>query len=89
MTKARKQAHFRRRVAITFFIFLLVNVVMKVTGFSTLDPSQAVTASHAFGMKVAYFLLPSFFLFMAVLFMYLSRRKSAQAESIEISGCSW
>ncbi|MFT6267975.1 MAG: hypothetical protein ACJAVV_000780 [Alphaproteobacteria bacterium] len=89
MTKARKQARFRGKIAGLFFIFLLLNIVMKLTGFSTLDDSQAITASHALGMKVSYYLIPGFFLLMSLLFMQLSRSKSAEAESIEIGGCSW
>jgi hypothetical protein len=89
VTKARKQARFRGKIAGLFFIFLLLNIVMKLTGFSTLDDSQAITASHALGMKVSYYLIPGFFLLMSLLFMQLSRSKSAEAESIEIGGCSW
>lgn len=89
MTKARKQANFRRRIAILFFIFLVANLVMKLTGVSTLDESQALTASHAMGMKIAYYVVPIFFLLMGLLFAKLSHSKSAEAESIEIGGCSW
>jgi TRAP-type C4-dicarboxylate transport system permease small subunit len=89
VTKARKQANFRAKVAGLFFIFLLINIAMKLTGFSHLDDSQALTASHALGMKVTYYAVPIFFLCMSLLFVQLSRRKSAEAESIEIGGCSW
>lgn len=89
MTKARKQANFRRRVAILFFIFLVANLVMKFAGVSTLDETQVLTASHAMGMKVAYYAVPVFFLIMGLLFAKLSHSKSAEAESIEIGGCSW
>ncbi|MFT6736968.1 MAG: hypothetical protein ACJA0G_001098 [Kangiellaceae bacterium] len=89
VTKARRQAKFRGKIAVLFFIFLLINIVMKLFGFSTLDDSQTITASHALGMKVSYFMIPAFFLTMSLLFMQLSRSKSAEAESIEIGGCSW
>lgn len=89
MTKARKQANFRRKIALLFFIFLLVNLVMKFAGFSTLDASQAITESHAMGMKVTYYVVPVFFLCMGLLFAKLSHSKSAEAESIEIGGSSW
>lgn len=62
---------------------------MKFAGFSTLDESQAITASHAMGMKVTYYVVPVFFLVMGLLFAKLSHSKSAEAESIEIGGCSW
>lgn len=62
---------------------------MKFAGFSTLDASQAITESHAAGMKVTYYLMPIFFLLMGLLFVKLSRSKSVEAESIEIGGSSW
>lgn len=89
MTKARKQANFRRKLAVIFFIFLIANIVLKFVGFSTLDESQAITASHALGMKVTYYVVPVFFLLMGLLFAKLSHSKSAEASSIEIGGCSW
>ncbi|GAB56544.1 hypothetical protein GPUN_2429 [Glaciecola punicea ACAM 611] len=89
MTKARKQANFRGKIAGLFFIFLLINIAMKIAGISTLDESQALTVSHAMGMKISYYAIPVFFLLSSLVFMQLSRRKSAEAESIEISGCSW
>jgi TRAP-type C4-dicarboxylate transport system permease small subunit len=89
VTKARKQANFRGKIAVLFFIFLTINIAMKLIGLSTLDVSQAVTESHALGIQVTYYLAPAFFLLMALLFLQLSKRKSAEAESIEIGGCSW
>jgi len=89
VTKARKQANFRRRIAVLFFIFLVANLIMKFAGFSTLDAQQAFSASNEIGMKVTYYALPAFFLLMSLLFAKLSHSKSAEAESIEIGGCSW
>lgn len=89
MTKARKQANLRRKLAFFFLFLLLVNIVLKITGISTLDTSSAITHSHALGMKVIYFLVPSVLLALSVLFAVFSKRKSVEAESIEISGCSW
>lgn len=89
VTKARKQANFRRKIAVLFFIFLLINIAMKMVGFSTLDETQAITATHVVGMKMAYYAFPIFFLFCSIVFYQLSRRKSAEAESIEIGGCSF
>lgn len=89
MTKARKQANFRGKIAGLFFIFLLVNIAMKIAGISTVDQSQALRVSHVTGMIISYYAIPVFFLLSGLVFMELSRRKSAEAESIEISGCSW
>lgn len=89
MNKPRKQANFRRRVAVLFFVFLLINVGMKFAGFSTLDATQANMAPNAFGMKVSYYVVPIFFLIMSLLFAKLSRVKSAEAESMEIGGGRW
>jgi hypothetical protein len=88
MTKARKQANFRRKVAVLFFIFLFINLVLKFFGISTLDTDEALNNSHAMGIKMSYYVVPAFFLIMGLLFGLLSRRKSAEAESIEIGGCS-
>ena len=89
MTKARKQANFRRRIASLFFILLILNITMKFFGVTILDDSQAMSASHHMSIKVAYYAMPVLFFIISAVFMLLSRLKSAEAESIEIGGCSF
>jgi hypothetical protein len=89
MTKARKQANFRRKIAGLFFILLIINIIMKFFGLTILDDSEAMSASHVMSIKVAYYGMPVLFFITSAVFMVLSRLKSAEAESIEIGGCSF
>lgn len=87
MTKARKQANFRRKLAVLFFLFFVINIVLKLTGISTLQVDSA--QANALGMQISYYALPIFFVIVGTWFAYSSKSKSAEAESIEIGGCSW
>jgi len=89
VTKARKQANYRRKIAYLFFIFLLINLVLKVMGISSLDTSSAINASQAFGMKVSFYLVPAVFLIMALFFARLSKSKAIEAHNIELGGSRW
>jgi hypothetical protein len=88
MTKTRKQAQYRRKIADVFFIFLIINLILKAIGVSSLEASAAMDASQALGMETAYFFIPVFFLLLGLFFVRLSKGKSLQAHNIEMSG-SW
>lgn len=68
---------------------LFINIILKLMGVSSLDTSEAITASHALGIKVIYYVLPVLFLLLGAWLFSISRAKSVQAESVEISGCYW
>jgi TRAP-type C4-dicarboxylate transport system permease small subunit len=87
MTKARKQANFRRKLAVLFFIFFIANIALKLAGITTLSAQSG--QANALGMQITYYAIPAFFLLVGILFAYSSKSKSAEAESIEIGGCSW
>ncbi len=89
MTKARKQANYRRKIAYLFFILLLVNIVLKLAGVSSLDTSAAINATQALGMKISYFAVPAFFLLVGLLFTKLSKSKEIEAHNIELGGARW
>ncbi len=89
MTKERKQANLTKKLSLFFFTLLIINVSLKISGFSTFDTNYALNASHAMADKIIYFGVPSLFLVLGVWFAKLSKTKSVEAESVEVSGCYW
>lgn len=89
MTKERKQANLTKKLSIFFFLLLVINVSLKLSGFTTMDTAGALNASHAVADKIIYFGVPSLFLVLGLWFAKLSKTKSVEAESIEVSGCYW
>jgi uncharacterized Tic20 family protein len=89
VTNSRKQANYRRKIAYLFFIFLSINLILKLAGVSTLDTTTAINASQALGMKITYFAVPAFFLILGLLFVRLSKSKAMEAHNIELGGARW
>ena len=89
MTKARKQANYRRKIAYLFFLLLIINLILKLLGVSSLDTSTAINASQAFGMKITFFAVPVLFLLLGLLFVRLSKSKEIEAYNIEMGGSRW
>lgn len=89
MTKARKQANYRRKIAYLFFIFLTINLILKLVGVSSLDTTDSINATQALGMKISYFAVPAFFLILGLFFARLSKSKALEAHNIEMGGARW
>ena len=89
MTRARQQARYRSKIALIFFVLLAINIVLKITGISTLDTESAINATQALGMKITYFAVPLLFLLLGLLFAKLSKSKSREARNIELGGALW
>ena len=89
MTKARKQSNYRKKIAYFFFILLAINIILKLTGVSTLDTTDAINSTQAFSIKVTYFLVPSVLLLIGLFFNRLSKSKAIEAHNIEMGGGRW
>ncbi|WP_412970796.1 hypothetical protein [Glaciecola sp. MF2-115] len=85
MNKARKQAKFRKKMAIVFFVITATNVLLKILGISSLDTSSATTLAGAVGMKFGYYSVPIFFSLIGWAYYASSQNKVLEAETIESS----